>query len=86
MKFRALHLFCGIGGGALGFQMAREEWKGTVGRIETLAGIDVDPEACADFEAITGAPAVQMDLVFKGAVPGLSRDRASARVEGGLTL
>ena len=62
MKFRALHLFCGVGGGALGFQMAREEWKGAVGTIETLAGIDVDPEACADFEAITGSPAVQMDL------------------------
>lgn len=62
MKFTALHLFCGIGGGALGFQMAREEWKGAVGTIETLAGIDVDPEACQDFENITGAPAIQMDL------------------------
>src|SRR5690606_38983818 len=55
-------LFCGIGGGALGFQQAREEWKGTVGRIETLAGIDVDPEACQDFVNITGAPAIRMDL------------------------
>jgi site-specific DNA-cytosine methylase len=60
--FTSLHLFCGIGGGALGFQQAREEWRGVVGRIETLAGIDCDPEACADFERITGAPAVQMDL------------------------
>ena len=62
MKFKALHLFCGIGGGALGFQQAREEWKGTVGRVETLVGIDSDPEACSDFQAITGAPAAQMDL------------------------
>jgi site-specific DNA-cytosine methylase len=62
MKFKALHLFCGIGGGALGFQQAREEWKGAVGIIETLAGIDCDPEACQDFEMITGAPAIQMDL------------------------
>lgn len=62
MEFKALHLFCGIGGGALGFQQAREEWKGTVGRIETLAGIDVDPEVCQDFENITGAPAIRMDL------------------------
>jgi site-specific DNA-cytosine methylase len=60
--FTSLHLFCGIGGGALGFQNAREEWRGVVGQIETLAGIDCDPEACADFERITGAPAVQMDL------------------------
>lgn len=62
MKYKALHLFCGIGGGALGFQQAREEWKGVVGTIETLAGIDCDPEACADFEMLTGAPAIQMDL------------------------
>ncbi|MFC7443294.1 DNA cytosine methyltransferase [Laceyella putida] len=62
MKFKALHLFAGIGGGALGFQQAREEWKGAVGTIETMAGIDCDAEACADFEMITGAPAIQMDL------------------------
>lgn len=62
MKFKALYLFAGIGGGALGFQQAREEWKGVVGTIETLAGIDCDPEACADFEMLTGAPAIQMDL------------------------
>ncbi len=60
--FTSLHLFCGIGGGALGFQQAREEWRGVVGQIETLAGIDADPDACADFERITGAPAFQMDL------------------------
>lgn len=62
MKFKALYLFAGIGGGALGFQQAREEWKGVVGTVETLAGIDCDSEACADFELITGSPAIQMDL------------------------
>ncbi|GIO06247.1 hypothetical protein J31TS6_22750 [Brevibacillus reuszeri] len=60
--FTSLHLFCGIGGGALGFQQAKEEWRGAVGQIETVAGIDVDPDGCADFERITGAPAYQMDL------------------------
>ncbi|WP_232335203.1 DNA cytosine methyltransferase [Thermoactinomyces sp. CICC 10520] len=62
MKFKALYLFAGIGGGALGFQQAREEWKGVVGTVETMAGIDCDPEACEDFELITGSPAIQMDL------------------------
>ncbi|OIQ08707.1 putative BsuMI modification methylase subunit YdiO [Moorella thermoacetica] len=61
-EFTVLHLFSGIGGAALGFQQAVEEYKGVVGRFRTLAGIDVDPEACADFEYITGAPAIQMDL------------------------
>lgn len=60
--YNALYLFCGIGGGALGFQQAQEEYKGIKGGFKTICGIDVDPEACKDFERITGAPAVQMDL------------------------
>lgn len=60
--YKVLHLFSGIGGAALGFQEARQEYKGMVGQFETLAGIDCDPEACQDFEMLTGAPAVQMDL------------------------
>ncbi len=43
-------------------QAAESEYKGVHGNFITLAGIDVDPEACADFEMLTGAPAVQMDL------------------------
>lgn len=61
-KFKVIHLCCGIGGAAFGFKKARGEYKGTVGMFETLAGIDVDPLACQDFEMLTGAPAVQMDL------------------------
>jgi site-specific DNA-cytosine methylase len=61
-EYKVAHFFCGIGGAALGFQRAVEEYRGMVGRFRTLAGIDVDPEACADFETITGAQAVQMDL------------------------
>lgn len=60
--YKVLHLFSGIGGAALGFQEARQEYKGMLGQFETLAGIDCDPEACQDFENLTGAPAVQMDL------------------------
>lgn len=60
--YKVLHLFCGIGGAALGFRDARQEYRGMVGQFRTLAGIDCDPEACQDFEALTGAPAVQMDL------------------------
>jgi site-specific DNA-cytosine methylase len=60
--YTVLHLFAGIGGAALGFQEAAGEWKGISGRFYTLAGIDCDQEACQDFEALTGAPAVCMDL------------------------
>lgn len=61
-EFTILHLFSGIGGAALGFQQAVGEYRGVVGRFRTLAGIDCDPEACQDFEMLTGAPAVQLDL------------------------
>jgi len=51
--FTALHLFCGLGGGALGFKRAG---------FETLLGIDFNAAACEDFRKIVGAPALQADL------------------------
>ena len=62
MIFSELHLFCGSGGGALGFQQAEHDYKGIKGRFETICGIDVDPLCCIDFEKLTGAPAIHMDL------------------------
>ncbi|HBX23995.1 MAG TPA: DNA cytosine methyltransferase [Desulfotomaculum sp.] len=62
MEYTVLHLFSGIGGAALGFQEAVEEYRGMVGKFRTLCGIDVDQEACEDFRALTSAPAVEMDL------------------------
>lgn len=62
MVFEELHLFCGSGGGALGFQQAQHEYKGIKGRFETICGIDVDPLCCIDFEKLTGSRAVEMDL------------------------
>lgn len=61
-RFKVLHLFAGIGGGALGFQQAQDEYKSIHGSFRTLAGIDVDPKACEDFGNLTGAKAVCMDL------------------------
>ncbi|MDH7578498.1 MAG: DNA cytosine methyltransferase [Bacillota bacterium] len=84
-EYTVLHLFCGIGGTALGFQQAVSEYKGMVGRFRTLAGIDVDPEACTDFEMLTGARAVQLDLfsredyvAFHGHEPGSNWQEATA--------
>lgn len=62
MRFGVYHLFCGIGGGALGFAAAREEWLGIRGRFVTIGGVDSDPDACADFEALTGVRPACMDL------------------------
>jgi site-specific DNA-cytosine methylase len=62
LTFGVLHIFCGVGGGALGFQRASEEWNGIPGRFVTLGGIDVDEDACADFERLVGLPATRLDL------------------------
>jgi len=62
-EFTAVFTYCGIGGGAEGFQDAIGEWGGAVGRFKVLYGIDNDPEACQDFTNITGgAPALQLDF------------------------
>ena len=62
VEFTEFHLFCGIGGGALGAASARATWLGCRGSIRTLGGIDFDPAACADFERFTGIPATCLDL------------------------
>lgn len=62
ITYGALHLFAGIGGGALGFQDAAAQVAGVEGRFETIVGIDVDQGACDDFEMLTGAPAACIDL------------------------
>lgn len=60
--YTVLHLFSGLGGAALGMQNAETEYRGVKANFLTLGGIDCDPDACADFEMFTGAPAFNMDL------------------------
>lgn len=60
--YNALHVFAGIGGGALGFEQARAEFRGHQARFQTIGAIDVDPDACADLTLLTGRHATPMDL------------------------
>lgn len=53
MKPTALHLFSGIGGGALGFQK---------GGFRCVGAFDSDAAACRDFEQLVGSPATCADL------------------------
>ena len=48
-----LSLFCGLGGGTLGFKQAG---------FTSVGAIDFDPAACRDFEAIVGEKATVKDL------------------------
>ena len=61
---RWLFPFGGLGAGARGFLDADVSLP-TLGvrcRVECIGGIDNDPEACADFEYLTGAPAWCVDV------------------------
>lgn len=62
MKLHTVNFCCGIGGQDLGFEESKHEYKGVVGKFETLVGIDNDPVACKNFERITGNKAVCADL------------------------
>lgn len=61
-EVKILHLFCGSGLGALGFQLARGEHRGITGVFRCIGGIDNDPLCCEDFTYLTGAPAHCVDL------------------------
>jgi site-specific DNA-cytosine methylase len=61
-EYTAFFPCCGAGGAAIGAQRAVFEFKGQVGFFRVVGGIDVDPEACLDFENLTGATAHCMDL------------------------
>ncbi|MEQ6689317.1 DNA cytosine methyltransferase [Pseudomonas aeruginosa] len=56
------HFCCGLGGGAAGFNRARQR----VGNVEAewvcLGGIDVDPAGLRDFERLAGVPGTLLDL------------------------
>ena len=60
--YKVAHLFCGIGGGSLGFTSAEEEHRGVTGQFKSLVGIDADEQICKDYERITGSRAACVDL------------------------
>ncbi|MCF2911870.1 DNA cytosine methyltransferase [Halomonas sp. Cn5-12] len=57
-----LHLFCGLGGGALGFNRGHARIGNTEAKFQCLGGIDVDPGAIADFQRLTGTPGTVLDM------------------------
>ena len=56
------HLFCGLGGGARGFNRGEARVGQLHARYRCLGGIDSDPAAIRDFERLTGVPGTCMDL------------------------
>ncbi|MDA8376776.1 MAG: DNA cytosine methyltransferase [Planctomycetia bacterium] len=61
-EIRHFHLFCGLGGGAAGFNRGQARVGSMRARFRCLGGIDSDARAIADFSRISGVPGTVLDL------------------------
>lgn len=85
VEIRHFHLFCGLGGGARGFNRGAARVGSLRARFRCLGGIDVDPASARDFGRLAGVPATVVDLfdrdqyrAFHGREPGLDWREAGA--------
>lgn len=65
-EIRHFHLFCGLGGGAKGFNKAHPRIPGLQGQMRCIGGVDVDPAGIADFSRLAGVPGTVLDLFDRG--------------------
>ncbi|OWK42018.1 DNA cytosine methyltransferase [Fimbriiglobus ruber] len=56
------HLFCGLGGGAKGFNKGQARVGNVQAKFRCLGGIDSDPAAIADFNRLAGTSGTVLDL------------------------
>ncbi|OIR02579.1 C-5 cytosine-specific DNA methylase [mine drainage metagenome] len=61
-EIRHFHLFCGLGGGAKGFNKASPRVGNMVGKFRCIGGVDVNAAAIRDFERLAGVPGTVLDL------------------------
>ncbi len=61
-EIRHFHLFCGLGGGAKGFNKASPRVGNMVGKFRCLGGIDVNAPSIRDFERLAGTRGTVLDL------------------------
>jgi len=62
MEVLHFHLFCGLGGGARGFNRGRAELNGLRARFRCIGGVDVSPASIRDFNKLAGVPGTVLDL------------------------
>ncbi len=62
VEIKHFHLFCGLGGGAKGFNAASPRVGTVQARFRCLGGIDVDKASIADFGRLAGVPGTVLDL------------------------
>lgn len=56
------HGFCGLGGGALGFNRAEAKVGKVAARMRCLGGVDADPAAIRDFSQLAGVKGTVLDM------------------------
>lgn len=62
VEIRHAHFFCGLGGGAKGFNEGEARVGNTVAKFRCLGGIDVDPRAIENFNRLVKVPGTVLDL------------------------
>lgn len=62
VEIRHFHPFCGLGGGAKGFNRGHARVGKLSARFRCIGGFDVDPAAVKDFEKLAGVPATLLDF------------------------
>lgn len=76
IEIRHAHMFCGLGGGAKGFNNGRAEVGSLKAKFRCIGGVDVDAASIRDFRRLAGVPGTVMDLfsreqyiAFHGSAP-----------------
>ena len=61
-EIRHFHLFCGLGGGARGFNRGSARVGNMVAEFRCIGGIDIDPGSIKDFGRMASVPGTVLDL------------------------
>ncbi|MBU0592466.1 MAG: DNA cytosine methyltransferase [Gammaproteobacteria bacterium] len=62
VEIRHFHLFCGLGGGAAGFNNGEARVGNMQARFRCIGGVDVDPAGVRDFQKLSGVPGTVLDM------------------------
>lgn len=62
VEIRHFHLFCGLGGGAAGFNQGEARVGSLEAEFRCIGGVDVDPRAIQDFSHLAGVPGTVLDM------------------------
>jgi len=83
-EIRHFHLFCGLGGGAAGFNLGEARVESVQAKFRCIGGVDVDAAAIKDFNKLSGVSGTVLDmfdrsqyLAFHGKEPPASWREAS---------